>query len=135
MTAKPKEANYVSLKVRPSCILALDHAHERRHRGGEQAQEQSGTTYCDNPAQEFDEVYDFGKVQEILVSKEIPCPFRTGFNYVTVVMWLECENYLVFPYVYKTKIKGRGKNTLKQWVLVNKNLQYAYHVISSFKQL
>jgi hypothetical protein len=43
---------------------------------------------------------------------------------------------LIFPYVYKTRLrKSAGKNNLKHWILVNKNFEEAYHLVSNFETI
>eukprot|EP00826_Nyctotherus_ovalis_P032407 TRINITY_DN26115_c0_g1_i1.p1 TRINITY_DN26115_c0_g1~~TRINITY_DN26115_c0_g1_i1.p1 ORF type:complete len:100 (+),score=30.31 TRINITY_DN26115_c0_g1_i1:299-598(+) len=84
---------------------------------------------------EFDEVYDFTLVKQILISKETKCPFKTGYSYVTVILWTDTNSYLMLPYVFKEKIKKKGKNSLKNWTFINKNMQSASHSISSYQQL
>jgi len=112
---KPAEAIYVPLKViHMSAEIEASNKHINRV--------------------EFDEIHDFSLVKEILVSKEIKCLLKPGYFYVTVILWFDKETYMMFPYVYKEKVKGKGKNTLKQWTFINKNMQEANHVISSYKQ-
>ena len=48
----------------------------------------------------------------------------------------ESQIPLIFPYVYKTRIRSKaGKNNLKHWNLVNKNLKEAYHMVGNFKTI
>ena len=113
---KPKEAVYVPLKV---THMSTNVEAANKHRNNV----------------EFDEIHDFSQVSQIMVSKETKCPLKPGYSYVTVILWFGAETYMMFPYVFKEKIKGKGKNSLKQWTLVNKNMQSAHHDISSYKQL
>ena len=120
---KPKEATYIPLKVLQKRLQVLHMSTEvlmaNKH----------------NNKVDFDETYDFTSVKQILVSKETKCPFKSGYSYVTVILWVDGANYMMFPYVYKEKIKGKGKNNLKQWAFVNKNMQSASHAISSFQHI
>ena len=115
-TNKPKDATYTPLKViHMSSEIIITNKHNNRV--------------------QFDAEYDFSLIKQILVSKETKCPFKTGYSYVTVILWAGEGNYFMFPYVFKEKIKKKGKNNLKNWTFINKNMQQANHSISSYQQL
>jgi len=84
----------------------------------------------------FDSQLDFSIVTEILISEPKPVPMKVGFQYVNVIMFAKSkstETPLLFPYVFKTRLrKSGGKNNLKHWVLVNNKFEEAYHLIKSF---
>ena len=79
---------------------------------------------------------DFNLVTNILISESKPVPMRLGFQYVNVVMFASSkstETPILFPYVYKTRLRKQGgKNTLKHWVLVNNKFEESYHLIKAF---
>lgn len=71
----------------------------------------------------FDSQLDFNLISQIMISESKPVPMRAGFQYVNVVMFAKgksMETPILFPYVYKTRLRKQGgKNNLKHWVLVN----------------
>lgn len=82
--------------------------------------------------------FDFQKVDNILLSKSVPCEFKPGYQYVNVVLFANTvsEIPLLFPYVYKTRLrKTAGKNNLKHWSLVNLNFEEAYHMVTNFETI
>jgi len=70
----------------------------------------------------FNSLLDFSQVTNILISQSVPCPIRPGYQYVNVVAYMAGKEIpLIFPYVYKTRIRSQaGKNNLKHWILINK---------------
>jgi hypothetical protein len=84
----------------------------------------------------FDSQLDFNLVTNILISEAKPVPMKVGFQYVNVVMFAKSkstETPILFPYVYKTRLRKQGgKNSLKHWVLVNNQFEEAYHLIKAF---
>ena len=79
---------------------------------------------------------DFNKIDNILIS---PPQFleRPGFWHVNVVLYASQVNQnvpLIFGYIYKNKVKAvNGKNSLKHWIFVNRDMEEVPHQVGSFK--
>jgi len=92
-----------------------------------------------NDKQQFNRVvfnteFDFSQVRSLLISPAVPVPNRAGFQYVNVLLLVKGKpdsSPIIFPYVYKAKLrkelKKKAKNTLKHWILVNNKCEEAYH--------
>ena len=88
----------------------------------------------------FNTELDFSQVKSLMISPAVPVPNRAGFQYVNVLLLVKGKPEscpLIFPYVFKTKLrkemrKQNAKNTLKHWILVNNKCEEAYHQIKSF---
>eukprot|EP00347_Sterkiella_histriomuscorum_P012063 403370030 len=86
----------------------------------------------------FNSEVDFKKVTNILISQSIPCEIRPGYQFVNVVLYATSISQipLIFPYVYKTRIRHQyGKNNLKHWILINKKFDEAYHLVNNYETI
>ena len=83
----------------------------------------------------FNTELDFSQVNNLMISPEENLPMKPGFKYVHVLLFGKGKPQttpLIFPYVFKTRLRSKGKNTLKHWVLVNNKCEEAYHQIKAF---
>ena len=84
----------------------------------------------------FNSQFDFETVENILLCPPIPCPHKLGFQYVNVLLFVKGKDKLMpilFPYLYKTRLRKKGgKNDLKKWLLVNNKCEEVMHEIKNF---
>ena len=85
----------------------------------------------------FNTLLDFSQVTNILISQSVACPIKPGYQYVNVVTYISGKEIpLIFPYVYKTRIRSQaGKNNLKHWIFINKKFQEAYHLVPTYETI
>jgi hypothetical protein len=85
--------------------------------------------------QEIDSGFDFAKVERILISDPITCPFKEGYKYINVLLFTSAPLPLILPYVYE----ATPENTLRHWMFINSNVRFqaflSFHAISVMRLL
>jgi hypothetical protein len=78
---------------------------------------------------EMDTRFDFEKIQQILLSDPIDCPYKEGYVYINVLLFTDKPLPIIIPYLYQ---KDKA-NKLTEWLLINADGIRVRHHVSGFK--
>ena len=70
--------------------------------------------------------FNFDKVQRLMLTDPIPCPVRTGYWYVSVLLFTDKPVPLILPYTYEKN----KHNKLAEWVFINNNMARSRHAVN-----